>query len=109
MVVTFCSSCYTDELLEEYPFMKNVKIYTADPYDFQKAGLPVGVVGATNRIDKVYIRRDLSRSSYDEFLHVLFHEAEHFRHPRWFPEWIIDLEAGMKVAKKKAEKLFYIV
>jgi len=104
MVVTFCSSCYTDELLEEYPFMKNVKIYTADPHDF-----PVGVLGATNRIDEVYIRRDLLRSSYDEFLHVLFHEAEHFRRPSWFPEWIIDLEARMKVAKKKVEKLSYII
>jgi len=103
MVVTFCSSCYTDDLLKEYPFMHNVEIYTVDYYDFLKAGLPIGVVGATNRIDKIYILRDLPPS---EFEGTLYHEVEHFINPPWFPEWFIDLKARMKSAKKK---LSYII
>ncbi len=102
MVVTFCPECYTDDLLEEYPFARYVKIYTVDYYD-----LPIGAIGATNRKNKVYIRRDLP---FNEFRNTKFHEFEHFLHDPLTPEFIIEYEARKKLVKKELEKkLSYIV
>ena len=87
MAVTYCPSCYSDELLEEYPFLSYVDIYTVDYYD-----LPYGVLGATNGKDIILVRRDLPTYL---FKHTLFHECEHIKDP-YASEFEVEMEAREK-------------
>ena len=69
MTISYCPTCYTNELLEEYPFLYNVEIYTVDPYD-----LPPNVLAATDGKNYIFVRRDLPLHL---FRHAIFHECEH--------------------------------
>ena len=87
MSITYCNSCYTDELFGVYPFLDDVEIYTVDWYD-----LPYGVLAATNGKDKVFVRKDLP---LDLFRHSLFHEFEHILDP-YASEFEIEKRARRK-------------
>jgi len=96
MSISYCPGCYTDELLAEYPFLSDVKIYTVDWYD-----LPRNVLGATNAKDVIVVRRDLPRYLFN---HTIIHECEHIRNP-----YASEFEIEMNARKKSGLNLDYIV
>jgi len=100
MSISYCPGCYTDDLLEEYPFLNDVEIYTVDWYD-----LPPDVLAATDCEKRIYVRRDLP---WLLFNHSLYHEAEHILKKRQNID-ASEFEVEMDARKKSGLNLDYIV
>jgi len=100
MTKSYCPGCYLNDLMEEYPFLNEVNIYTVDWYD-----LPPGVLAATDGEKNIYVRRDLT---WSWFRHSLYHEAEHIDKKRKNID-ASEFEVEMNARKKSGLKLDYIV
>lgn len=99
MKVSFCSSCYDEELLDYYPFLNSVNIYAADDEFFNKIGLS-DALAATDTKHTIIVRNWLSGK---KLKHALCHEAEHiadpeisYKLPTPIAESIIDARARQK-------------
>ena len=92
MSINYCPSCYTDELLNYYPFLNSVNIYVADDEDFDALGLS-DALAATDVKNKIIVRKNLPPRI---FRHALFHECEHFIHSLYASESEVDIDARKK-------------